>query len=392
MNTEILNSDIQEFIFLNHTTDVSKILLKGTHFKTTTTKEIVDQIEAKVKCKTKLPTWFSSEKIYYPNKLNIEQTSSEVTARYKSQLLDGQSIIDITGGFGVDCFYFSKYFKKVTHCELDNQLSQIVTYNYIQLKVKNVQTINTNGLDYLRTNKNIYDWIYIDPSRRHENKGKVFFLNDCLPNVPRHLGMLFQYANNIAIKTSPLLDLSMGINELRHVKDIHIIAIKNEVKELIWILESDFKGEITIKTTNIINDHNERFIFKLNDESKSNITYSAPSNFLYEPNAAILKSGAFNTVAKQFNVEKLHQHSHLYTSPILINFPGRAFKIESIVDYNKKSIKALRIFKANISTRNFPENVQRLRKKYNIKDGGNTYMFFTTNYLNVKQVIICTRA
>lgn len=392
MNTEILNSDIQEFIFLNHNTDVSKILLKGTHFKTTTTKEIVDQIEAKVKCKTKLPTWFSSEKIYYPNKLNIEQTSSEVTARYKSQLLDGQSIIDITGGFGVDCFYFSKYFKKVTHCELDNQLSQIVTYNYIQLKVKNIQTINTNGLDYLRTNKNIYDWIYIDPSRRHENKGKVFFLNDCLPNVPRHLGMLFQYANNIAIKTSPLLDLSMGINELRHVKDIHIIAIKNEVKELIWILESDFKGEITIKTTNIINDHNERFIFKLNDESKSNITYSAPSNFLYEPNAAILKSGAFNTVAKQFNVEKLHQHSHLYTSPILINFPGRAFKIESIVDYNKKSIKALRIFKANISTRNFPENVKRLRKKYNIKDGGNTYMFFTTNYLNVKQVIICTRA
>jgi hypothetical protein len=392
LNTEILNSDIQEFIFLNHNTDVSKILLKGTHFKTTTTKEIVDQIEAKVKCKTKLPTWFSSEKIYYPNKLNIEQTSSEVTARYKSQLLKGQSIIDITGGFGVDCFYFSKYFKKVTHCELDNQLSQIATYNYIQLKVKNVQTINTNGIDYLSITKNSYDWIYIDPSRRHENKGKVFFLNDCLPNVPRHLGTLFQYAKNIAIKTSPLLDISMGINELRHVKDIHIIAVKNEVKELIWILESDFKGEITIKTTNIINDHIERFIFKLNDESKSNITYSAPSNFLYEPNAAILKSGAFTTVAKQFNVEKLHQHSHLYTSPILINFPGRAFKIESIVDYNKKSIKALRIFKANITTRNFPENVQRLREKYNIKDGGTTYMFFTTNYLNVKQVIVCIRA
>ncbi|MEM5566130.1 class I SAM-dependent methyltransferase [Psychroserpens sp. AS72] len=391
MNTEILNNDIQEFISNNLTEEVSKILLKGTNFKTVSTKEIIEQIEAKVKCKKKLPTWFSSEKIYYPNKLNIEQTSSEITAKYKSQLFKGRSIIDITGGFGVDCFYFSKKFENVTHCEIDENLSAIVNYNYSQLHVDNVKTISLDGIHYLLSKEDTYDWIYIDPSRRHDSKGKVFFLKDCLPNVPLHIDSLFKYTNNIAIKTSPLLDLTIGINELKHVKDIHVIALKNEVKELIWILENGFDGDITIKTVNILDNNLENFIFKLKDEPLSNVTYGNPLNYLYEPNVAILKSGAFNSVSEQLNVTKLHQHSHLYTSNELLVFPGRSFKIESIIDYNKKNIKALNISKANITIRNFPETVQQIRKKHHIKDGGSTYIFFTTNYLNNKIMIVCTK-
>jgi hypothetical protein len=391
LTTEILNSEIQEFISNNLNTDASKILLKGTNFTGVTTKEIIEQIEAKVKTKNKLPTWFSSEKIYYPNKLNIEQTSSEITAKYKSQLFSGQSIIDITGGFGVDSFYFSKTFETVTHCEINEQLSAIVDYNYTQLKVKTIKTINSNGIDYLISSKTNYDWIYIDPSRRHESKGKVFFLKDCLPNVPYHLDTLFKHAKNIAIKTSPLLDLSIGINELNHVKDIHVIAIKNEVKELIWILENGFKGEITIKTANIVNNTIDLFNFKLADETSSNATYSHPLKYLYEPNVAILKSGAFNTISEQLKVPKLHQHSHLYTSSELIAFPGRSFKIESVIDYNRKHVKGLCISQANITTRNFPETVQNIRKKYSIKDGGHFYLFFTTNHLNSKIVIVCTK-
>ena len=190
MNSEILNTEIQAFIDQNLNKDMSKILLKGTSFSNVTTTEIVEQIEAKLKCKKKLPTWFSSEKIYYPNKLNIEQTSSEITANYKSNLIEGHSIIDLTGGFGVDCFYFSKRFETVTHCEINESLSNIVNHNYKKLQVDSIETLPTNGIDYLKENNTNFDWIYIDPSRRHDSKGKVFVLNDCLPNVPLHLDLL----------------------------------------------------------------------------------------------------------------------------------------------------------------------------------------------------------
>ena len=266
-----------------------------------------------------------------------------------------------------------------------------MTYNYAQLNVKNIKTINSNGIDYLLSKKDTYDWIYIDPSRRHESKGKVFFLKDCLPNVPQHIDVLFIHANNIAIKTSPLLDLSIGVNELKHVKDIHVIAVKNEVKELIWILENGYEGDITIKTANITESKTETLSFKLKNEFTSKVTYSNPLKYLYEPNAAILKSGAFNSVSEQLKVSKLHQHSHLYTSDDLLVFPGRRFEIQTIIEYNKKKLKALSISQANITTRNFPETVQNIRKKHGIKDGGNTYIFFTTNYLNIKIAIVCTK-
>ncbi|MEH6538045.1 MAG: class I SAM-dependent methyltransferase [Psychroserpens sp.] len=391
MNTEILNIEIQEFISSNLNTETSKILLKGTNFKHVSTLEIVDQIEAKVKCKKKLPTWFSSEKIYYPNKLNIEQTSSEIAASYKSQLLSGSSIIDVTGGFGVDSHYFSKVFDKVIHCEINSELSEIVSHNNNVLAVGNIESISSDGISHVLSSKNTYDWIYIDPSRRHDSKGKVFFLNDCLPNVPKHLNDLFKSSQRIAIKTSPLLDLSIGIDELKHVKEIHIVAIKNEVKELLWLLESGFNNEITIKTVNIIEDKKDDFSFKFVDESKALVTFDYPQKYLYEPNSAILKSGGFNSLAENLKLSKLQQHSHLYTSNDLVDFPGRSFKIESVLDYNKKQMKSLGVSQANITTRNFQETVQQIRKKHRIKDGGNTYLFFTTNYLNEKIVVICSK-
>jgi len=391
LNTEILNTEIQDFIIKNLSTDVSKILLKGTNFKNVNTLEIIEQIEAKAKCEKKLSTWFNTENIYFPNKLNIEQTSSETAAEYKSQLLSGVSIIDITGGFGVDCYYFSRIFKTVTHCEINEELSSIVNHNNKQLGVTNSHTVAFNGIDYLISKDKKYDWIYIDPSRRHDSKGKVFFLKDCLPNVPKHLDTLFNYSDHIAIKTSPLLDLSIGINELKHVRDIHIIAIKNEVKELIWILEKGFNSEITIKTVNIIEDKNDLFSFKLNRESKAHVTYETPLKYIYEPNSALLKSGGFNSLSENLKLSKLHQHSHLFTSNELVDFPGRTFKVDTLIGYNKKALKKLGISKANITTRNFPETVQNIRKKHHIKDGGNIYLFFTTNYSNEKIVLVCSK-
>lgn len=388
MNNSILNIDVQEFINTNLNFDIASIILKGTSFPSVETHEIVEQIEAKKRSEKKLPTWFSTKKIYYPNKLNIEQTSSEMTAKYKSSLISGHSIIDLTGGFGVDCFYFSKVFKIVSHCEIDENLSQIAKHNYEQLNIQNINSINADGIEYLKTSHENYDWIYIDPSRRHDTKGKVFFLKDCLPNAPEYLDLLFKTSNNILIKTSPLLDFTVGISELKHVKTIHVIAVNNEVKELLWVLENGFDDAIEIKTVNLKKDIEEHFNFYLDDEKQFESEYSQPLAYLYEPNPAILKAGGFQSISKHFNILKLHKHSHLYTSDLLIDFPGRSFKIKKIVPYNKKEIKKLRIEKANITTRNFTETVEQIRKKFNIKDGGNHYLFFTKDFKEDKILII----
>ncbi|MCF7560133.1 class I SAM-dependent methyltransferase [Sabulilitoribacter multivorans] len=391
MNPLILNTEIQEFINDNLNTDISSLLLKGTSFLEVSTKDIIEQIEAKKRCEKKLPTWFNTKNIYYPNKLNIEQTSSEITAKYKSQLIEGNSIIDLTGGFGVDAYFFSKQFKTVKHCEINEGLSHIVAHNYKQLQTKNITTIATDGIEYILLSKNKYDWIYIDPSRRHDTKGKVFFLKDCLPNVPEHIDLLFNHSNNILIKTSPLLDLSIGIDELKHVKAIHVVAVNNEVKELLWVLEKEFDSSIQIETVNIKNDDIQQFHFTLNNKKNSESKYSKPLTYLYEPNSAILKAGAFDEVSNQLNVFKLHKHSHLYTSENLVEFPGRIFRIERVIPYNKKTLKKAGITKANITTRNFPETVQQIRKKNNIKDGGHAYLFFTTNHHDEKIVIVTSK-
>lgn len=390
MNQNIQHTEVQTYINSHLNDDITKLLLKGKQVNGVDIKTIVEQIEAKRKSKSKLPTWFNSKNIYFPNKLNIEQTSSEITAKYKSELISGKLIIDITGGFGIDCHYFSKQFSKVIHCEINRELSQIVAHNSNVLHTNNIDFVSVDGIEFLKNNNENFDWIYIDPSRRHNKKGKVFFLEDCLPNVPDNLDFLFSKAEQIMIKTSPLLDVSIGLRELKHVKSIHIVSVKNEVKELLWILKKDYSGSIKIHTVDITNDKKETFTFNLENEQSATPTYSEPLSFLYEPNVAIYKSGAFKLISSKLEVHKLHSNSHLYTSEDLITFPGRHFKIDKVIPYNKQRLKK-EITKANITTRNFPETVQNIRKKLGIKEGGNTYLFFTTNLLNEKIVLLCSK-
>lgn len=389
MNKLILNTVNQHFINNNLDTDIVSLLLRKTDFEEVDIKELVEQIEAKRRCKSKLPTWFNTENIYFPNKLNIEQTSSEITAQYKSTLVKGLSIIDLTGGFGVDAFYFSKQFKEVTHCELDENLSEIVSHNFKTLEVNHINTLTTDGIQYLKNSNTIFDCIYIDPSRRNDNKGKVFYLKDCLPDVTEHLDLLFKYSKTILIKASPMLDLSIGLSELKWVKDIHIVAVDNDVKELLFLLESNFEEDVTVKTVNLIENNTQVFEFNIAEEKHTESLFSLPQTYLYEPNSAIMKSGAFNTISSKLKLFKLHKHSHLYTSEKQIEFPGRRFKITNVMPYSKKLIaKQFSKTKANITTRNFPETVAQIRAKFNIKDGGESYLFFTTNVNNEKIVIV----
>jgi len=390
LNKDILNTEVQQFIHSNLTSDITKLILKGSPFSTVTIQEIAEQIAAKNKCKTKLPSWFTSENIYYPSKLNIEQTSSEITANYKSNLISGNSLIDITGGFGVDTFYFSKKIKSVTHCEINNDLSEIVSHNLVQFNIPTITTKIGDGIDFLKNNATKYDWIYTDPSRRNDAKEKVFLLKDCLPNIPKNLNLLFDRTTNILLKVSPILDIKSAIQELKFVKEIHVIAIENEVKELLFLLKKNYTQPIQIKTCNILKKSHQKFDFYLNDKPKA--TYAEPKHYLYEPNAAILKAGAFQQLSAQLSLEKLHQHSHLYTSTKLVDFPGRRFKIIHRISYDKKLLKKLiPSKKANITIRNFPETVAQIRKKTGIKDGGNQYLFFTTEINKKHLVLICEK-
>ncbi len=390
MNKNLLNKEVQQFIHSNLTSDITKLILKGSPFSTVTIQEIAEQIEAKNKSKNKLPTWFATENIYYPTKLNIEQTSSEITANYKSNLVSGDSIIDLTGGFGVDTYYFSKKIKSVTHCEINEGLSEIVSHNLVEFQILNISTKIADGIEFLQNSNTKYDWIYADPSRRNDAKGKVFLLKDCLPNIPDSLNLLFDRTDQILLKVSPILDLKSAIRELKFVKEIHIVAIENEVKELLFLLEKNYTKPILIKTNNILKKSQQKFEFYLNDKSEA--SYAEPKRYLYEPNAAILKGGAFQQLSAQLNLDKLHQHSHLYTSTDLIDFPGRCFEIKHCISYDRKLLeKLIPSKKANITTRNFPETVAQIRKKTGIKDGGNQYLFFTTKINKKHLVLICEK-
>jgi hypothetical protein len=391
LNRFILNTAVQDYINENLTKNHAELALKGSPFSEIPVTQLLEQIVGKNKSKHKLPTWFQTKHIYYPNKINIEQTSSEATAVYKSKLISGYSLIDITGGFGVDSYYFAKNFKTVTHCEINPELHNIAKHNFEVLGNSNINTVCSDGLDYL-TNLNInYDCIYADPSRRHDVKGKVFMLSDCEPDIPKNLEVLLNYASTILIKTSPLLDIHLALSELKQVTEIHVVAVDNEVKELLWIVKNGDTKNIKVVTSNIKSFNHEHFEFDLIDEQQSEVSFSAPLTYLFEPNAAIMKSGAFKTIANTLGVEKLHQHSHLYTSDKLVEFPGRVFKINAVVPFSKKTLSALNISKANITTRNFPLDVNSLRKKFKIADGGDVYLFFTTIPNNSKVVLVCEK-
>ena len=390
MNNKLLHKDVQQFIDDHLKTDLPQLIFKGSPFTDITIQELAEQIVSKSKSRNKLPTWFNTDSVYYPKTLSIEQTSSELTAEYKTSLIAGNSIIDLTAGFGVDSYYFSKIFKKVIHCELDIELSKIASYNFNLLGRSNITCLNKNGIEELTENQTVYDWIYVDPSRRNELKSKVFRLEDCLPDISHHLVLLLKRSDKIMVKLSPLLDISLTIKDLNFVKEIHIIAVKNEVKELLILIQKGYQAPPKLKTVNIIKNGIQTFDAYF--PSNTSAVLSAPKKYLYEPNAAILKSGLFNEVSSELNVSKLNINSHLYTSETLVEFPGRRFHIESISKYNKKLLKKKYQFKtANITTRNFHESVAQIRKKTGFKDGGNDFLFFTTDHQDNAIVIHCTK-
>ncbi|WP_372919380.1 class I SAM-dependent methyltransferase [Salegentibacter sp.] len=390
MNKALLKSEIQEYIRKNLKSDLTGLVLKGSPFPEVSSAEIAVQIAGLKTAKNKFPIWFKTKGILYPPKINLEQTSSEITAKYKASLIHGERLIDLTGGFGIDDCFFGKSFTEVVYCELNEELAEIAKHNFRQLGKDNIQVVPGDGLQTLEESDNKFDVIYADPGRRDDHGGKVFKLADCLPDVPANLDLLFTKTDRILIKTSPLLDITAGLTELKHVSEIHIVAVNNEVKELLWLLEKDFSGSLHIKTINFKKSHPEEFYGDL--KNKPELNFSLPKKYIYEPNAAIMKSGLFESLAQKTGTYKLHKNSHLFTSEELKEFPGRKFEIIDSKHFKpsvlKKQFKGI---KANIATRNFPESVADIRKLLKIRDGGKRYLFFTTNLEEKKIVLDCRK-
>jgi 16S rRNA G966 N2-methylase RsmD len=386
MNPAILDEAVQHFINTHLKDDVHKLAMSSSPFAHVSAQELAGQILAKRRSEKKLPSWFNTSGIYYPPMISIEQCSSEKTAAYKSSLIEGDHVLDLTGGFGVDCFAFSKKAKKVTHCELIPELSMIAAHNARQLQVSNMEFLNTDGLTFLANTTENFGTIYIDPARRGKS-GKVFMLKDCSPNVVEHLNLLLSKAKRVIIKTSPLLDLSAGIDELKHVAEVQIISVKNECKELLFILDAGSNNphpKITSVTINAqikkvsfdrSSRNSEPGIDHVTTESNEQ-TENNHQRYLYEPDVALLKSGAFNTIGEIFKLKKLDVQSHLYISDqINPEFPGRIFELNETL--TKKELKKQKDLFGNVIVRNYPAKPEDLIKAFKIKPSQDEFLIFT---------------
>lgn len=386
---ELLQPEIQKFIDDHINDQPAELMLKASQFPDWPMKAIVEQIAAKKKAKTKLPEWFSTQGLIWPVAISMEQCSSEITAEYKGSLVSGKSMADLTGGFGVDTYYLSKSFSEATHVEMNTELHRVVQYNFSCLKA-NIETVLGSAEDYLKDMSQV-DLIYLDPARRDSSSNKVVFLEDYSPNVIEMLPQLQKKSKEVLIKVSPMLDIKKAISDLGSVAEVHVVAVKNEVKELLFLLRKE-RRETSVKAVNLGEGQPEVFEFNYDQEENIGSEFSVVMNYLYEPNAAILKAGAFKSIGAEFGMKKLETNSHLYTSQMLIgDFPGRVFKVLDELSFNKKKLKKqLLSMQANITVRNFPMSVKEIRNKTGLKEGGHQYIFATTDQEG-KKVLLCEK-
>ena len=382
-----------EFIAQHREEDVRTLALQAGRYPTVDMREVVTQIEGWQHARKKLPEWAAVEGIIYPPKISMEQCSSEKTAKYKARLIEGKMFADLTGGFGIDFSYMARGFGEAFYIERNENLCNIATANFSRLGLDHVKVLNGNSEELFGTLPRL-DWIFVDPARRDSDGRKVVALSDCEPNVVE-LDLLSK-ADMAMIKCSPMLDITMACRQLGSVSSVHIISVNNECKELLIILNSGNFTGITTHCVNILKDGGmQTFSFTQEEEDLASISYcSEVGKYLYEPNASIQKAGCPKSLGAHYHVDKLHPNSHLYTSIEHVHdFPGRTFEIVEVLGFSKADIKRVQsLGKANITVRNFPENVQLLRKRLKLADGGENYIFATTLKDSSKALIVCKKA
>ncbi len=398
-----ISPETQLFIREHSSDDVRALALQAKKYPDINMPTAITQIAGRQVAAEKIPSWREMEEIWYPKHLSLEQCSSETTARYKARLFQGDSLTDLTGGFGIDCSFLAAGFKSATYVERQEELCEIAAHNFPILNLNHINVRNEDGVAYLQTMSPV-DCIFLDPARRNEHGGKTVAISDCEPDVAGLEELLLSKAKRIMVKLSPMLDLSLALKELKHTQEVHILSVNNECKELLLLLgqeaptEQAPPEEIPIRCANLFTkgaQEEQHFIFTREQEQHSQCTYTdSLGDYLYEPNASLLKAGAFRSVAAAYSVRKLHPNSHLYTSDTFIeNFPGRIFRIVNQCSFNRKEAKEslADLKKANVTVRNFPATVAELRKRLHLTEGGDTYLFASTLNDGRKVIIRCEK-
>ena len=389
-----LLSPEQAYILAHLTTDVRTLLLNPPATPTLDYWLVARQIQARQKAREKLPNWYAHPELTFPAALSVEQASSEQTATYKASLVSGALLVDLTGGMGVDAAAFAERVDRVIYVERNAELAQLTAHNLRALRHDNIDFIAGDGLDQLARLSTPADWVYLDPARRDEQGGRVVQLADCEPDVVQNLPALLAKSHRLLIKTAPLLDIDATLRQLPTTQAVHVVAVQGEVKETLFVLgrQPVPPADVQMVAVNLRDNSpdNQLFIYRRGDESVAPVALSDPLTYLYEPNAAILKAGAFRLVGHRFGLAKLAPHSHLYTSHALVaDFPGRTFRVAAICKPDRAELRRhLPGLQANLTVRNFPETVARLRQKLTLREGGHTYIFATTFANNDKRLLV----
>ena len=392
-----LSSETRQFINRHQSDDVRDLALQARKYPNVDMQAAITQIAGRQIATEKIPSWKEIEDIRYPKHLSLEQCSSEITARYKARLLQGKTLADLTGGFGVDCAFLAGRFNAVTYVERQKELCEIAGHNFRILRLNHISIRNEDGTDYLNM-MSPADCIFLDPARRGEHGNKTVAISDCEPDVAGLEKLLLEKAGRVMLKLSPMLDLSSALKELPHTLEAHIISVNNECKELLLLLGKNPPAEIPIHCVNLSSKEEQgeqHFVFTREQEQQSGCNYTNTlGKYLYEPNSSLLKAGAFRSITANYPVRKLHPNSHLYTSDMQIKeFPGRIFQITGHCGLNKKEIKAslADLKKANLTVRNFPATVAELRKRLKLAEGGDTYLFASTLNDGKKILVRCRK-
>ena len=432
-----MNQATQDFIRQHQDDDVRQLAFLGSKYPEVDMPFALDQIRGRKMARVKLPRWASLEGIIYPPHISMEQCSSESTALYKAELAarllglpvsssfsEEIGFVDLTGGFGVDFSYIAaRLGVKSMYVERQAHLCEAAKENFGRLGLKNAIVKNGDGIEVLHSllpKKDdaasaddslgiTYDQplsllktklglkiIFIDPARRDDAGNKVVSLKDCTPDVTVLQEEMLSKADYVIIKLSPMLDWHRSISELSHVREVHIISVNNECKELLLVLSARNMGDMESSSADgevkhagnlriyCVNDA-QSFVCDELDMESSPVRIAPPvleeMQYLYEPNASLMKAGCFGVLSDRYDARMLSKNSHLFVSQAPIEaFPGRSFRIIAISSFNKKELKRhlSGITKANIATRNFPLSVAELRKRLKLKDGGETYIFATT--------------
>ena len=401
---EFLTEEEQRLVEKYVNEDIIRVALSLTGCSGVRAGLVLQQVDALQRLRKKVPSWTAVEGLAFPARLSLEQCSGEAAAVYKRRLVerllpDAVSMVDLTGGLGVDFSFLAPLFKSAIYVEHQPELVSLARHNMPLLGVDNASFVEAEAEAAL-ADMPPADLIYLDPARRDGAGRKVVRLSDCSPSVEELMPLLLDKARLGLLKLSPMLDLQVALRALKHVTEVHIVAENGECKELLLVVKSDAPDQPLV----FCSDGEKSFSFLPSEEREAEVAFAASvGRYLYEPDAAVLKAGAFRLVAQRFGLQKLHANSHLYTSEKMADgFPGRVCVVENSYDYSRSGtrrfIEEFRVLsdspkpRANVSVRNFPMQASALRDKLRLSDGGSLYVFGTTITPSRRIIVVCRKA